>query len=476
MNKIVFDLSVADTNNFKISPIDRALAIAESRKLQITESLKTIKVIKPECDELDYALAAASGALCGIIDIFLVGIPKKSVLGSISDKWFADKTKAFAKLCGWKGNDKLSSAILFLEKNFKVSYDQNGLGVSTSEVYDLYPSNHHFKSLGHNPTLLGLFFSILDQYTNSSDFVSVGNHISVKNTSAVPELKGENIVQKIFFAFVNWIGHLMSDASGSSSGKGRGTGIPSPLLCWTNDIIVLKSKLGLSHTDFINQINELAVTIYKNGFDIRFQAAQSIPVLINEMLVRFIYCIRRFVKLYSESKRLPQIKQCLMESYSLSDNPTLSRMLAVAHGTFCIMDVGDAAIQGFVKGGGTFNPVEFLLRINITGICRFTVSLYGEVKKSIFTHNAERDIIILHFENIQIKDYIESLQKLSHKYDVKAIYQSIESFKSQNKYAKSLKKTVELANKWDIPHDEIIHNIKELDKTIYEDLKNGRIR
>lgn len=254
MNKIVFDLSVADTNNFKISPIDRALAIAESRKLQITESLKTIKVIKPECDELDYALAAASGALCGIIDIFLVGIPKKSVLGSISDKWFADKTKAFAKLCGWKGNDKLSSAILFLEKNFKVSYDQNGLGVSTSEVYDLYPSNHHFKSLGHNPTLLGLFFSILDQYTNSSDFVSVGNHISVKNTSAVPELKGENIVQKIFFAFVNWIGHLMSDASGSSSGKGRGTGIPSPLLCWTNDIIVLKSKLGLSHTDFINQI------------------------------------------------------------------------------------------------------------------------------------------------------------------------------------------------------------------------------
>ena len=42
-------------------------------------------------------------------------------------------------------------------------------------------------------------------------------------------------------------------------------------------------------------INELAVNIYKEGYDIRFQAAQAIPVFVNEILVRFVYSVRRLI-------------------------------------------------------------------------------------------------------------------------------------------------------------------------------------
>ena len=38
------------------------------------------------------------------------------------------------------------------------------------------------------------------------------------------------------------VGHLVSDMTGSSGSKGRGMGIPSPLWCWTNDIITIKSE------------------------------------------------------------------------------------------------------------------------------------------------------------------------------------------------------------------------------------------
>lgn len=80
----------------------------------------------------------------------------------------------FAMICGWDGksNDSLSSAIKYLEKKFKIPYYQTGAVDAASLVFVLNSRNHHFKSLGHNPSLLGLFFVILDQFTNTSHFIS----------------------------------------------------------------------------------------------------------------------------------------------------------------------------------------------------------------------------------------------------------------------------------------------------------------
>ena len=92
------------------SSIDEALKFAESEIQSLDETIESIKGLKPECDKLDYALAVSSGALCGVIDIFLVGKPGESPLGDVTDKWFGDRTKDFAKMClqyfvsAWKGS------------------------------------------------------------------------------------------------------------------------------------------------------------------------------------------------------------------------------------------------------------------------------------------------------------------------------------------------------------------------------------
>ena len=128
-----------------------------------------------------------------------MGKPGESPLGDITDKWFANRTIDFAKICGYTGEkNSLSSAIKFLEKKFKIPYDQSVGGGIFRELIDLTPSNHHFKSLGHNPTLLGLFFSILNQFTNTSDFVSNGELISLNNSDGKFELQGKNIPSKLF--------------------------------------------------------------------------------------------------------------------------------------------------------------------------------------------------------------------------------------------------------------------------------------
>lgn len=232
-NIMVYGLTVNDKGYEFTSSIESAMEDAELKLEKIDKNIEEIeaslKKLKPECDKIDYILAASSGALCGIIDIFLVGKPGESPIGNLTGKWFSNRVCDFSKLCGWSGGKDSSSAIRFLEKKFKIPYDQNGLGDIAKEVLDLSPSNHHFKSLAHNPNLLGLFFSILDQFSNTSHFVSDGNLIIVDNSNSEFRLQGNNIPGKLVSGFLNWFGHIVSDISGASGSKTRGMGIPSPI-------------------------------------------------------------------------------------------------------------------------------------------------------------------------------------------------------------------------------------------------------
>lgn len=463
--KLLLEMGVADGKYDFTSSIFAALNQAELELHNLDETIESIHSLKPNCDKLDYILAASSGVLCGIIDIFLVGKPGESPLGVITDQWFANRTTDFAKLCGWedKGENSLSSAIRFLEKKFKIPYDQRGVGDAASFVFDLNPTNHHFKSLAHNPSLLGLFFSILDQFTNSSHFISGGELISLADADGKFELRGNNVTSKLFCAFVNWFGHLISDMSGSSGSKGRGMGIPSPLWTWTNDIIALKRYLNIPVSQFDNSINELAMNIYKEGYDARFQSAQAIPVFINEMLVRLVYAIRRLIKYYDETDKETRSFSLMWKKCEPFSNPTVKRMLTVAHGTFCILDIGDATIRGFVTGAGTLNPTEFFLRLNIVGVGRFTISLSGEVKREIGIQKAEREIIFARKEKLVVENYIEGLKLLSELYDDKNLLNFITDFKNSDMYLCAFEKSVMLAKKRNVPDNEILQNKMEID-------------
>lgn len=465
---VLFELNIENDKCIFPNTISDAIIDAnkELKDLEdkLNETLETIRLLTPECDKLDYILSASSGALCGIIDVFLVGNPGESPLGDITDKWFANRTIDFAKICGYTGDkNSLSSAIKFLEKKFKIPYDQSVGGGIFRELIDLTPSNHHFKSLGHNPTLLGLFFSILNQFTNTSDFVSNGELISLNNSDGKFELQGKNIPSKLFCGIANWIGHLISDVSGSSSSKGRGMGIPSPIWAWSNDVIAIKAKLNIPVTEFDKSVNELALKLFEKGYDVRFQTTQAIPVFINEMVVRLLYSIRRLIGYYISVPKKDRSWGLLWKSCEPFSNATVKRMLTVAHGTFCIIDIGDATIRGFEKGIGSFNVVEFFMRLNIVGVGRLTISLYGEAKRGIQRSKANNEAIFMKREKVIIDDYMEGLKILSKTYDDKLLMTFVSDFKSSNAYKESFSKSVELAKLRNVPENERIKSKADID-------------
>lgn len=464
-NCILVEININDDEYRLSSPTAIALEDARVELQRIEETISSLDKLKANADKLDYALAASSGVLCGLFDIFLVGKPGESPVGNISDKWFANKTMGFAKLCGWNSeDDSSSSAIRFLEKKFKIPYDQTGTGDVAKSILDLTPDNHHFKSLSHNPSLLGLFFSILDQFNSpfTSHFVSEGELITLNKIDAGFELRGDTVSSKLFCAFINWFGHIVSDVSGSSGSKGRGMGIPSPLWTWTNDVIAIKQSLHVPISDFDMTANELALNIFKKGYDIRFQTSQFIPVIINEMVVKFIYAFRRLIKYISG----PEIRSLsfsnvwdICEPFS---NQTVKRMLTVAHGTFCLLDVGDATIRSFTSGAGVFNAPEFFLRLNIAGVGKFSFSLFGEATNSIAVKNAKPQIILAKHEHKIVTNYIEALETLAVTYDDSNLINFVDDIK-EGKFHEALQKTVELDRKRGVDESIIVENKAEID-------------
>ncbi len=317
-----------------------------------------------KCDKYDYLISVACGAIGGMIDIFLVGAPGgDSVLEKWTDAQVDNAVKEFAKISGWTPKieqaDNVASAIGFLEKNFKVNYDQRH-SVDVNNLFNMSTKNHHMMSLAHSPDIIGLFFSILNQFTSTASFAANGQLVTI-NTKTF-ELNGKNLVSKIFCGIANWFGHVMSDVAGSSGSRrnsGKGVGIVMPFyelfsFCKFGQFDVDKDRQDLAI---------IATRAFQEGYDFRFGLTTAIPVIVTDLLIRFIWALRRHFQ-YGET-----LRKCIPNQ----KHPDLRVMLIFGHCTLCIMDGMDAG----VRSGGNF--LVFFMRLNLIAWFRFVLLVLKEV-------------------------------------------------------------------------------------------------
>lgn len=369
-------LEYVNRNNIDITsdPFERLLT--DSQRIEIEKKIQEDFTHKSAaCDKYDYMLAATCGLIGGLIDVVFVGTPD-GALTKVADNFVDSSVEKFAGLFGWEGasqgKDSTKSAIGFLERQFEINYDQattNGEYGTGGAVKNLSTKNHHVKSLGHSPDLIGLFFSILNQFTNTSSFVSDGKIITIDTKTH--ELQGGNVIAKIFSGFVNWLGHLFSDMAGSSGATGRGSGIPIPFY---NLLLLLDvGEFGKNRQNFA----KVATQVFEKGYDFRHGLAMAVPVIITELLTRIMWVIKqRFYHNKSWSDCLPN-----------SSNPELRRMLLIAHGSLCLVDGVDAGL----RSGG--NVVSFMLRANIVGWARFGTLALKEIEIMIRSGSLDHEAI-----------------------------------------------------------------------------------
>lgn len=316
---------------------------------------------KVECDSLDYALACACGIVSGIIDILFVKTPHEGIIGETSDKMFDKALVTLAEKNNAGEERSISSAIGFFERKAKVTYDQaktqeitkhlaNGFSDTVSH---LSTTNHHAKSLSHYPDIFGLISSICNQFTNTSTFLDAGKgRITIVNGSDnSAELQGDTISAKIFCGFINWLFHCLSDVAGSSgnrgSSDGSGTGLPIPFTEFFQfcNCGSFKNDKGQNQT-----FATVMVKVYEEGYDLRHGVATSLPVLINNMLIRAVFIIKQHF--YDNTGWEDLIRK--------KNEDQLQRMVSVGVGALCLLDLSEAAITSWG------NWVVFFSHLNIS--------------------------------------------------------------------------------------------------------------
>ena len=312
-----------------------------------------------ECDKIDYKIAVFSGIMSGIVDILFVSTPKNSILGRFVDGKTDDLVKFIAKQCGWNPRlgkeENIASAIGFLEKKFPVNYDQSSASY-TVDGFNMAPNNHHLKSLAHSPSPIGLIFSVLDQFDGKASFIDNGQLIRVDTETQT--LRGNNMISKIFCGFCNWLGHIISDMAGSSGRRGninggRGSGVAIPFFelfqfCDFGSFQIGKDKQTLA---------TLMTRVFQEGYDLRFGATMSIPVILNEIFIKVCWIIKR--RFYHKL----EWKDCV----SKLEHKSLHKMLLIGTAGLCLLDSIDAGI----RSGG--NALKFVLRLNVVAWGRLVV-------------------------------------------------------------------------------------------------------
>jgi len=355
--------------------------LTESDKQIIANRLNNdYKMKKANCDKYDYMIASFCGVVSGLIDVFFVGMPGDSKLSKWSDNMVDSFVTKVAKGLGYKprdGKGTVANAIAFLEKRYPVNYDQ-ATGKAAGDVFGMSPSNHHIKSLGHAPDLIGLIFSILDQFTGNSHFLDNGRLISYKADLGI--LVGNNFFAKLYCGFCNWLGHLISDIAGSSDTRrkgpnNRGSGIPMPLfelfqLIGTGSFKVYENNDVSKNYERVS-FADLSVKVFEEGYDARFAMAQAIPVIFNEISIRLLWAVK--AKFYHNKS--------FKESIPFGNKPELRRMLLTGHGVLCIIDGVDAV----AKSGGQM--LLFVMRLNFTAWKRLAFSGLMEVR-ALYKENA----------------------------------------------------------------------------------------
>ena len=201
----------------------------------------------------------------------------------------------------------------------------------------------------------------------------------------------------------------MSDVAGSSGGRGkengsRGSGIVIPFyelfgLCDFGSFQVGKDK---------NTLAVLATKAFQGGYDARWGLTMSIPVVLCDLSIRFIWSVRCFF-----GKKKPLVECVPSQKY-----PDLRMMLLIGNGSLCLVDVVDAGI----RSGG--NALVFFMHLNLIAwykfvkrsiaelIIRFDLS-YGDLAIYIEKINQELDQQLQMLRQIDYEAYKKELVQIN---------------------------------------------------------------
>ena len=279
-------------------------------------------------DKFDILIASTAGLVGALIDILLVGIPKKTYSGlkggplsNYVRDWFDRKfpEEEMQKLA----NSKMS----------KVPYDAQDNRNTKIWVEGLSSFYHRLLSLGHDP-ILGFVVGVLDILQGSMTTVDKKGNLVIQ----VMENYSNRKESDFFLALSKQLLHLKSDVTTSM-------GLPVPFMNLFN--FFLFGKVG----EYEQTVAEIVQGMYYEGYDFIHFCSMSIPVMVSEVFVRVLYALKRIKEGFS-------VKESIPFSTNHAKHPKLGTMLFVAHSVATTINAGKVF---FTKNPMAINYPQWLV-------------------------------------------------------------------------------------------------------------------
>jgi hypothetical protein len=310
-------------------------------------------------DAVDYTICGVAGILSAAVDIFMVGMPASplaGIEGGTLSNYIRTKIEEFLP----------PGEIKKLERENWVPYDSANNSSIKTPVEGLSSYFHRFHSLGHDP-VLGFIFGVSDLMNGT--FTAID-----KNGNLIKQVvKNQETIGISYFEAIDRVfGHMKSDIATSR-------GLPAPFMTLLN-LFQFGSigEEGLS-------IAEIGRAMYGQGYDFVHFLSMSVPVVLNEVIVRACYCAKRVNEGYEILESLP------IDS-PLNRKPKLSTMLFISHSIATAANTGKIAF--------TENP----LAINGAQWLAFTKYSLSQLKWVLFKKPALREKYVQGFLD---KDWVE---------------------------------------------------------------------
>lgn len=484
--QIEYDVIIDNTinpNSYSMPSVENDFTYTQLSKID-----EKIDFLTNDADQLDYMIAISSGILCSALDSVLKEFRlNKTFGGNFDDKDLLDffnesgaqsvnekiekisKKKTTAKKAEKsisKGNTKLknestemksenlSSMVRFLENRFNIPSD-------SFEQYFGGTTKHHLNDFAHHPSIVGLIFSLLTQFTckcygtdDKGAFKVLPIVFEEGQKGRLAKINGakktyiriigQNVKEKFFFGVTVWYYHLISDLAGSSgtlsgyesrdiSIVGKGAGVPGPLMSLAKALSALpifnklndKGENENKFAEFIDRLysGDVFKKIDQSGKEVKRKidyrtekgiqkeiAQQSKCVILNEMIVRGFYFSRRLgMELKNNKiKRFQDLNRIDTKKIIPFGNRTVVRMMTISTGSFTATDLAVSAAISAVKSGGepaTFTK-NFVMRINFVGVGRFVVAIGVDITEGAVRSKLVNDISIYSAQQAILSDRV----------------------------------------------------------------------
>lgn len=345
-----------------------------------------------ESDRIYYSVAAASGILTGAISMLHFTEEQLKAIDTFKEKDWKPIIVYAANLIGYKKNDYkgaskylVTRAVRTIEKNEK-----------TRETLAI---------LSEHPSLAGLIFSIITQFSGKA--VSV-NENGVISKHKLPDYYtvGETNAEKIVCGVLYWLFALAADEAISKRRVLDEIGISAALLKKIKEFanFPFMKKIPANYADAEKAFSEwlkktiMGAKLYSESEEHEGKpkplfalmgialnlAEDSFPVLINECIVRGLFVLLRICSEVKERKisSFDELMELPAESVLPQSGHVFSRMCLIASASFTAANIAGATLKAVrdKKTKGRKFSETFFAELNIAGIGRFLFACAADSK------------------------------------------------------------------------------------------------